>query len=71
MLSGKFPVNGTLRPAGTSGKALRNLETGRGSTVETLMWVLKALEYLQGVDMLAPKISELPPINSLPRVTYN
>jgi transcriptional regulator with XRE-family HTH domain len=43
--------------AGVSERALRNLEAGRGSTVETLLRVLKALEYLQGIDMLAPETS--------------
>ena len=43
--------------AGVSERALRNLEAGRGSTVETLLRVLKALEYLQGIDMLAPEVS--------------
>lgn len=47
--------------AGISEKALRNLEAGRGSTVETLLRVLKALEHLQGLDMLAPE----PSINPL------
>jgi transcriptional regulator with XRE-family HTH domain len=46
--------------AGISERALRNLETGRGSTVETLLRVLKALEYLQGIDMLAPETSVNP-----------
>jgi len=50
----------TAEKAGISEKALRNLENGRGSTVETLMRVLKALEYLQGIDMLAPEISVNP-----------
>jgi transcriptional regulator with XRE-family HTH domain len=50
----------TAEKAGISEKALRNLETGRGSTVETLMRVLKALEYLQGIDMLAPEINVNP-----------
>jgi transcriptional regulator with XRE-family HTH domain len=50
----------TAEKAGISEKALRNLESGRGSTVETLMRVLKALDYLQGIDMLAPEISVNP-----------
>jgi transcriptional regulator with XRE-family HTH domain len=41
--------------AGLSETALRNLESGRGSTVETLLRTLKALDYLQGIDMLAPE----------------
>ena len=50
----------TAEKAGISEKALRNLEGGHGSTVETLMRVLKALEYLQGIEILAPEISVNP-----------
>lgn len=50
----------TAEKAGVSEKALRNLEGGRGSTVETLLRVLKALDYLQGIEMLAPEISVNP-----------
>ena len=50
----------TAEKAGISEKALRNLESGRGSTVETLLRVLKALDYLRGLDMLAPEISVNP-----------
>lgn len=50
----------TAEKAGISEKALRNLESGRGSTVETLLRVLKALDHLQGLDMLAPEISVNP-----------
>ena len=50
----------TADKAGVSEKALRNLETGRGSTVETLLRVLKALECLQGLEMLAPEVSVNP-----------
>lgn len=50
----------TAEKAGVSERALRNLESGRGSTVETLVRVLKALEYLQGIEMLAPEISVNP-----------
>jgi transcriptional regulator with XRE-family HTH domain len=50
----------TAEKAGISEKALRNLETGRGSTVETLLRVLKALECLQGFDTLAPEVSVNP-----------
>jgi len=45
----------TAEKAGISERALRNLESGHGSTVETLLRVLKALDYLQGIDMLAPE----------------
>jgi DNA-binding XRE family transcriptional regulator len=41
--------------AGISEKALRNLESGAGSTVETLLRTLKALGYTQGIDLLAPE----------------
>jgi transcriptional regulator with XRE-family HTH domain len=43
--------------AGISEKALRNLEAGRGSTVETLLRTLKALDALQGIEMLAPQVT--------------
>ena len=51
----------TAEKAGISEKALRNLEAGRGSTVESLLRVLKALESLQGIELLAPR----PTINPL------
>jgi transcriptional regulator with XRE-family HTH domain len=41
--------------AGISERALRNLESGNGSTVETLLRTLKALGYTQGIEMLAPE----------------
>lgn len=47
----------TAEKAGISEKALRNLEAGRGSTVESLLRVLKALDSLEGIEMLAPKSS--------------
>ncbi len=47
----------TSEKAGVSEKALRYLEAGRGSTVETLLRVLKALDYLQGLDLLVPEAS--------------
>jgi transcriptional regulator with XRE-family HTH domain len=50
----------TADKAGVSEKALRNLETGRGSTVETLLRTLKALNYLQGLEMLAPEVTISP-----------
>ena len=46
--------------AGISEKALRNLESGRGSTVETLLRTLKALDSLQGIEMLAPEVTVNP-----------
>ena len=43
--------------AGISEKALRNLESGHGSTVETLLRTLKALDSVDGIEMLAPEPS--------------
>jgi transcriptional regulator with XRE-family HTH domain len=50
----------TAEKAGISEKALRNLEAGRGSTVESLLRVLKALDSLDGIELLAPKPSVNP-----------
>ena len=47
----------TADKAGISEKALRNLEAGRGSTVETLLRTLKALDALQGIELLAPEVT--------------
>ena len=44
----------TAEKAGISDKALRNLEAGRGSTTETLLRVLKALDSLDGLELLVP-----------------
>jgi transcriptional regulator with XRE-family HTH domain len=46
--------------AGISKATYRNLEAGRGSSVETLLRTLKALDYLQGIEMLAPEASVNP-----------
>lgn len=59
-ISRNLDQRATAEKAGISEKALRNLEAGRGSTVETLLRVLKALDYLQGLDMLAPEASVNP-----------
>ena len=53
-LSKNLDQRSTAEKAGLSEKALRNLETGRGSTVETLLRALKALDSLEGIKMLAP-----------------
>lgn len=45
----------TAEKAGISEKALRNLEAGRGSSIETLVRVLKALDSLDGLLLLAPR----------------
>jgi len=50
----------TSEKAGISERALRNLEGGRGSTIETMLRVLKALDYLQGIEMLAPEVNVNP-----------
>jgi transcriptional regulator with XRE-family HTH domain len=50
----------TAGKAGISEKALRNLEAGRGSTVETLLRTLKALDSLEGIEMLAPDVTVNP-----------
>jgi transcriptional regulator with XRE-family HTH domain len=50
----------TAEKAGISERALRNLEAGRGSSVESLLRVLKALNSLEGIEMLAPKPSVNP-----------
>ena len=50
----------TAEKAGVSARALRNLEAGRGSSVETLIRVLKALDSLDGLRLLAPKPSVSP-----------
>jgi transcriptional regulator with XRE-family HTH domain len=59
-LSRNLDQRTTAEKAGISEKALRNLEGGRGSTVETFLRVLKALDYLQGIDLLAPEASVNP-----------
>jgi transcriptional regulator with XRE-family HTH domain len=56
-LSRNIDQQATADKAGVSKKALGNLEAGRGSTVETLLRVLKALDYLQGIELLAPEIT--------------
>ena len=50
----------TAEKAGISEKALRNLEAGRGSSVESFLRVLKALDSLDGIKMLVPKPSVNP-----------
>ena len=50
----------TAEKAGLSEKALRNLEAGHGSTVESLLRVLKALDSLEGLRLIAPRPSISP-----------
>ena len=47
--------------AGIARAALQNLEAGRGSSVRTLVRTLKALNHLQGIEILAPE----PTVNPL------
>jgi transcriptional regulator with XRE-family HTH domain len=47
--------------AGIARGALQNLEGGHGSSVQTLLRTLKALNYLEGIEILAPE----PTINPL------
>jgi transcriptional regulator with XRE-family HTH domain len=56
----------TAERAGVSEKALRNLEGGHGSTVETLLRTLKALDALDGIEMLVPEAT-VNPLALLPR----
>src|SRR5262249_17793958 len=46
--------------AGVTRAALQNLERGHGSSVQTLLRTLKALNYLQGIEILAPEPSVNP-----------
>jgi len=59
-LSRNIDQRETADKAGVSEKALRNLEMGRGSTVETLLRTLKALDYTQGIELLAPEVTVNP-----------
>ena len=56
-LSRNLDQRATADKAGISLRALGNLEAGRGSTVETLLRTLKALDYLEGMEALAPEIT--------------
>jgi transcriptional regulator with XRE-family HTH domain len=47
--------------AGITRAALQNLEAGHGSSVQTLLRTLKALNYLEGIEILAPE----PTVNPL------
>src|SRR5271167_2095813 len=51
----------TAEKAGVTRAALQNLEAGRGSSVQTLLRTLKALNYLEGIEILAPQ----PTVNPL------
>src|SRR5215470_7041030 len=53
--------------AGITRSALQNLEAGRGSSVKTLIRMLKALNYLEGIEILAPE----PTVNPLALLKTN
>lgn len=48
------------RDAGVSRTAVRNLEGGKGATVETLVRVLKAMERTDWISMLQPTVTISP-----------
>jgi hypothetical protein len=56
----QFTSSRLWEKAGVSEKTLRYLEAGRDSTVEALLRILKALDYLQGLDLLVPEASTNP-----------
>jgi len=41
--------------AGISLRALSKLENGQGSTLETFLRTLRALDYVKGIEVLAPE----------------
>jgi transcriptional regulator with XRE-family HTH domain len=51
----------TAERAGISLRALSKLENGQGSNLETFLRTLRALDYLKGIDLLAPE----PTVNPL------
>jgi|HubBroStandDraft_5_1064220.scaffolds.fasta_scaffold339665_1 transcriptional regulator with XRE-family HTH domain len=54
-LSRNLGQRATAEKAGISHGALRTLEAGQGSSVQTFLRTLKALDFLQGIEMLAPE----------------
>ena len=60
-LSKNLDQRTTAEKAGIARAALQNLEAGRGSSVKTLVRTLKALNYLEGIEILAPE----PTVNPL------
>ena len=60
-LSRNIDQRSAAEKAGVTRAALQNLEAGRGSSVQTLLRTLKALNYLEGIEMLAPQ----PTVNPL------
>jgi transcriptional regulator with XRE-family HTH domain len=60
-LSRNVGQRATAEKAGITRSALQNLEAGRGSSVQTLLRTLKALNCLAGIEALAPE----PTVNPL------
>lgn len=60
-LSRNVDQRATAEKAGITRAALQNLEAGNGSSVQTLLRTLKALNYLEGIEALAPQ----PTVNPL------
>jgi transcriptional regulator with XRE-family HTH domain len=60
-LSRNIDQRAAAEKAGVTRAALQNLEAGRGSSVQTLLRTLKALNYLEGIEILAPQ----PTVNPL------
>lgn len=56
-LQKNIPRKNLCAQAGISENALRNLEGGKGTTLKTLMRVLKALERESWLETIAPKTS--------------
>lgn len=53
-LNKRLTLEGVARRANVSKRALQNLEAGEGSSLATLIPVLKSLDALAGLDALAP-----------------
>ena len=53
----RFSQDELAAQAGLGVRAIRDLERGKGSTVESLLKVLKALDSLEGLSYLAPRPS--------------
>ena len=60
-LSRNIDQRAAAEKAGITRAALQNLEAGHGSSVRTLLRTLKALNYLEGIELLAPQ----PTVNPL------
>jgi transcriptional regulator with XRE-family HTH domain len=60
-LSRNIDQRAAAEKAGIARAALQNLEAGHGSSVQTLLRTLKARNYLEGIEILAPE----PAVNPL------